>query len=774
MGEFTKNDTCEKGCDTLKPGVHAVADPPRPVERDNNSHSPAPHARGKRRRRKILLKLVHEVDPPAVGTVASSSPDTETVDAAGSVTFAGDTIDAPSSLGEAASTGEVKEPSPTPVVVLEELDVHEIVPKPRLRFAPLVRTHSYSDCLSVADSLCPSINTTASHGTHSTGRGKSKHNGSSSRSSSHRKPQTLPEIVTTSLWSDDAVAVLRGMKDARRLLAQDLRQQGADPRPSCDATPNADEEEEFPNKLEFLWLGGHLALLHAMRNHSTNSDVQIQGSRVLFKLLKDVSVYWAGLFGTLGAVRLLVRAMHRFPTDLAVHESCSRTMYRLLACFDNASAFCGTDGVGPHHRVDGVSALLLRVESFPKDGQTQVDVCNMVKKLGAWDEIRDTLVERGLVTVVPTRLTNKSGATGDDHSAVSTSKTSTTSATTASMSDDSEGSEGNSDSSNSSLDFTSVVGVGILSAVLEEEEQVDDDDDPVILSMGPAIRKLTHQWRSHWHRRRVTCAVPPNQDDVLTDERLVSLVEAFTTDLCDADSEVVECALEQIDILLRQRSARGSNYAQVLMETGSPLALVSLLRRHSQADAKVLRLGCQVLRTVLQLNGMHVLLSDLDAIPAVLEGLKSHPSDHRLLKAGFKALLALLKRSSSSSTSSSSSSRGQSPALRAFLQADGASVAVQAVYGVPNKAHVQVSACKLLHLCAKASSWHPPQDGLPAPSVPGRATVVSALESVLVRHGNQSKAGAAASKALRAFFQESPFHSPAVQALLEEHPLTKS
>jgi hypothetical protein len=516
----------------------------------------------------------------------------------------------------------------------------------------------------------------------------------------------LQHIVRLSLWSSLPIVVLDGLVRLIDLFGEES--QGA-----CDERDSEEEEEVGSHKVDFLFLGGPLAVLRAMRRHIDSVEIQVAGCFALIGLLGDhsVSQYWYTYLGCgLGAVKHLVAMLEEWYDSVPLQEVGYHLLLRLTCTSPiNAKEFC---------EVGGIDVVLKRVTQYPKSSHTKADVISLLKNLCQWEEARTVLVESGMVTC-------QSSSCYQDTSESTSVASAATASTLASASD-------------SIRRCGHPIDPATNDSVSDSSSHTAALEETVIFKPGPALHK---RGKSRAYRRCFVVELPSEEetaratDDVkvLQDPFSRTLLNAISVDLWQDDDYAVEMALEQMRVLSRMHSSRV--LSMLLMGIG-PLALIKLLERKSFTDTQccttVFQLTCHLIHTLAeQLDGFHLLFSDLNVVEVLVSSLRrvSEQGNHKLLKPGFDAVRELLKTSDSSPD-----------VVDPFVVAGGIDLLVQYMRSHPRKSSVQLSSCKLL---AYFSTTH--QRELI------KAGAMGALMAVFENHLDHPKALSAAKRVIQDF-----------------------
>jgi hypothetical protein len=506
----------------------------------------------------------------------------------------------------------------------------------------------------------------------------------------------MQHILRVSLWSSLPIVVFDGLI---RLL--DLFEN--------ERSPAVDDD-----KVEFLLLGGPLAVLRALRRHADSVEIQVAGCQVLSSMLHNqrASLFWITYLGCgLGAVTVVLATLKDWFDSVTVQEAGFQLLIRLVSFSpSNAKLFC---------EAGGIEVITRRVARYPKSSRTKSDVCWLLEKLCAWEEARVALLE--VEAVVFLYMPNLGGAS----ESTSSSKTSVTSLSSFASSGASDDILIFDDSSE-----PSVCSVHSLSEVL-------------MMAPGPAIRKAS---KSRAYRKGFAVDLPTpreiaqaaEQVQIFCEPAIRTLLKAVSTDLWNEADKTVEGTLEQVLALLLKLS--NPTLSTLLVGIG-PLALVKVVERATRHDSttstSIHHKALLLIQTLAsRLEGFRALFHDLDAIEGLVTSLQqaSLRSNPKLVRMGLLALRELLKRS------------GEDRNLVDRLAgAGGIDLLVQVMVEHSLNQSVQLHACKLLHLCANIKTLR------------GRmvkAGAMGALLAVIENHSDSAKALAAAKRVIQDFVQQ--------------------
>jgi hypothetical protein len=515
----------------------------------------------------------------------------------------------------------------------------------------------------------------------------------------------LQHIVRLSVWSSLPIVVLDGMVRLIRL----FEEESDGTRDTCGSGEEGEEEEVGSHKVDFLLMGGPLAVLRAMRKHMDTVEIQVAGCYALIGLLGDhsVSPYWYTYLGCgLGAIEHLVTTLREWHDSVPLQEAGYHLLLRLTCTSpSNAKEFCA---------VGGMDAVLKRVSQYPKSSHTKADVISLLKNLCLWEEARTALVDSGVVTC-------------PHDASESTSEASAATAPTLASACDSLRRRGLHPSDPAANDSLS-----------DNSSRSGLSDETMILKPGPALHKRS---KSRAYRRCFAVELPSEEetaqamDDVkvLHDQYSRALLKAISVDLWQDDDYAVELALEQVRVLSRMHSSRV--LSMLIMGIG-PLALIKLLERKSFTNAQscttVYQLTCHLIHTLAeQLDGFHLLFSDLNVVEVLVASLRrvSEQGNHKLLKQGFDAVRELVTKSGASRD-----------VMDPFVQSGGIDVLVRYMRDHPRKSSVQLSSCKLLAWFSKTHQRELIKAG-----------AMGALMAVFENHLDHPKALSAAKRVIQDF-----------------------
>lgn len=535
----------------------------------------------------------------------------------------------------------------------------------------------------------------------------------------------LPTLVTQALWSPEVRIVRSALRDLVYALTSKDEDEGGD-------------ADELDPRHEALLLGGHLSLIRVLQTHLQQpaaSDVAIQALQALLLMFENVNVYWLGVLGSMGAMEAVVSTMMVKAKDLTVQEQAYRLLVSLLGVKANAVAFL---------RLDGLAAVFRRLAAFPEDRDTNLDVCHVLKKLCEWEDTRSMLVASGAVSTLAKVIDRCSGNDG-------TSVTSATTLTTDSPSVDGMATVASSastiahDSAVQSSAYETMVALVAPERRGSHHRRHDrrvGNSSPSSLSKKASKlkRRSTTSSRSSSsgsRRHRHSCEtvleeeLQQERDAEDVPESPMQPYQEYSTmivrDLWSDCDEVVLAALKEIASTLDRCKI---TYGKAFIEVGGPLAVTKVMESRRCTDVQ--QAGCEILHTLVSLEGFPTILGEVGGVETLLERLRDG-SSLKLRKSALKALAKMLKGSNSNT--------------QRFIAAGGVPVMVRVMDLHYESSSFQEEACKVLKLCCRRSSDASHSKYRTAIMKSGGAT---AIARVLELHYSDAKALKAAKKAMKA------------------------
>lgn len=532
--------------------------------------------------------------------------------------------------------------------------------------------------------------------------------------------EALPTLVVHTLWNtESAQAVSAGLVDLIESLTED------------EANLEADELDP---RHEALLLGGHLTLIRVVQNYMQCSDVVMDALQALLIMFDNVNVYWLGVLGSMGAVEAVVSTLMVQANDLVVQEQAYKFLTSLLRHKGNAIKFL---------HLDGLSAMFRRLDAYPEDRETNLDVCRVIKALCVWEDTRTVLVSSGAVRTlagVIDRCSGSGGAAGSDY-------TSTTSATT-------------SHTAESPTSSITADGASVASSIYQDPDVQRSARDTMVALVGAEQTAPRRGSRRHHHRgdgvstasseksklskkkrsSKKSSSSSSRCESVPEDELLPAASEEYDPayaspqpyqsyetmmirDLWSDCDEVVLTALQEISDVLSQNEHM---YGKAFIEVGGPLAVTKVME--VRRSPEVQQAGCKILSTLVSLDGFPTILGEVGGVETLLERIRD-ASTSKLKKDAIKALGKMLKGS-------------PQPNTQRLVAAGGVAVLVHVMHENEESAGLQIEGCKVFKQVCGTDSAYPP--------MLIRSGVPSAVARVMELHSDDKKTLKAAKKAMKA------------------------
>jgi hypothetical protein len=526
--------------------------------------------------------------------------------------------------------------------------------------------------------------------------------------------EALPTLVTYTLWGPSAQVVSGALEDLLEALTEDEAALG---------------EDELDPRHEALLLGGHLALIRVIQTYMQHSNVVLDALQALLIMFENVNVYWLGVLGSMGAVEAVTSTLMVKSKDLIVQEQAYRLLVCLLRHKGNAERFL---------HLDGLAAMFRRLEAFPEDRETNLDVCRVIQALCVWEDTRSALVSSGAVRTLAGVIDRCSGgASGSDF----TSLTSATTIQTAESptSSHTPGADGHSAGGiyqdpvvQKSARDTMVALVGAEKSPRRHHHHHhhhDGDGGTLSSKKSKSSKKRGSSSKSKCEPVPEETMLPAATDDgaaFAAPEPYQSYETMMIRDLWSDCDEVVLAALEDISRILGRNKL---TYGKAFIEVGGPLAVTKVMEL--RRDPQVQQEGCNILSTLVSLDGFPTILGEVGGVETLLERIRDASTD-KLKKAAIKALSKMLKGS-------------PQPNTQRLVAAGGITVLVYVMRENEDSASLQVEACKVLRQVCHSDRAYP--------AVLIRSGVATAIARVLELHVDDKKTAKAGKKAMKALLE---------------------
>jgi hypothetical protein len=533
--------------------------------------------------------------------------------------------------------------------------------------------------------------------------------------------EALPTLVTHTLWNTESMqAVSAGLVDLIESLTED------------EANLEADELDP---RHEALLLGGHLTLIRVVQNYMQCSDVVMDAFQALLIMFDNVNVYWLGVLGSMGAMEAVVSTLMVKASDLVVQEQAYKFLTSLLRHKGNAIKFL---------HLDGLSAMFRRLDAYPEDRETNLDVCRVIKALCVWEDTRSVLVSSGAVRTLAGVIDRCSGSGGGGGGAGGSDYTSITSATT-------------SHTAESPTSSITADGASVASSIYQDPVVQRSARDTMVALVGAeqtsprrgsrrhkggdGVSTASSKKSKHSKKKRSSKKSSSSRcESVPEDELLPAASEDYDPayaspqpyqsyetmmirDLWSDCDEVVLTALQEISDVLSQNEHM---YGKAFIEVGGPLAVTKVMEM--RRSPQVQQAGCKILSTLVSLDGFPTILGEVGGVETLLERIRD-ASTSKLKKDAIKALGKMLKGS-------------PQPNTQRLVAAGGVAVLVHVMHENEESAHLQHEGCKVFKQVCGTDPAYPP--------MLIRSGVASAVARVLELHADDKKTLKAAKKAMKA------------------------
>jgi hypothetical protein len=528
--------------------------------------------------------------------------------------------------------------------------------------------------------------------------------------------EALPTLLTHTLWSPSVQVVSSALSDLIDALTED---------------ESALEEDELDPRHEALLLGGHLALIRVIQTYMQYSNVVLDALQALLIMFENVNVYWLGVLGNMGAVEAVVSTLMVKSKDLIVQEQAYRFLVGLLRHKGNASRFL---------QLDGLAAMFRRLEAFPEDRETNLDVCRVIQALCVWEDTRSVIVSSGAVRTLAGVIDRcNGGAGGNDFTSMTSATTiQTAESPTSSLTPGGDGVDGNASGIyqdpvvQKSARDTMVALVGAEKSPRrhhhrhKSSQHHSSDGGTVSSKKSKSSKKRASSSKSKCEPVPEETMLPVATDDgaaFAAPEPYESYETMMIRDLWSDCDEVVLAALKDISRVLGKGKL---TYGKAFIEVGGPLAVTKVVEM--RRDPQVQQEGCNILSTLVSLDGFPTILGEVGGVETLLERIRDASTD-KLKNAAIKALSKMLKGS-------------PQPNTQRLVAAGGISVLVYVMRENEDSASLQIEACKVLRQVCHSDPAYP--------VALIRSGVATAIARVLEVHVDDKKTVKAGKKAMKA------------------------
>lgn len=175
----------------------------------------------------------------------------------------------------------------------------------------------------------------------------------------------ISQIVYHRLWKESAIDIKNALIELRNLCRSD--------------------EHRDANIAALYDVGGHVAMMGAMRKWYAHADLQAEGCRALHSAALRASDDFALAAVRCGALETILLAMENFPDDSDVQDRACGALYALTATSNkDASVKLAT-------QLKGVPIVLQAMKAFPGSVCLQQRACFALCSLARWEELRGDL-----------------------------------------------------------------------------------------------------------------------------------------------------------------------------------------------------------------------------------------------------------------------------------------------------------------------------------------------------------------------------------------------
>jgi hypothetical protein len=174
--------------------------------------------------------------------------------------------------------------------------------------------------------------------------------------------------LVSNLWSEDRSVVKKALKGLTDLF--------------CNET----HAFKAKNEREMRRLGGHMAVVHAVKNYVDDALIQEQGIRALCNLTAGPTLAQE-LVGDVGGVEVIVAGIKRHPEVARIqHLGCVAIGHLTFQTERNAERF---------EESDGIAAVIAAMKAHPENGDVQHESCYVLLRMCEWMEHGRLIIAAG-------------------------------------------------------------------------------------------------------------------------------------------------------------------------------------------------------------------------------------------------------------------------------------------------------------------------------------------------------------------------------------------
>jgi hypothetical protein len=155
----------------------------------------------------------------------------------------------------------------------------------------------------------------------------------------------------------------------------------------CDDLLRHDETvlSQQANEREIRRLGGHMAVVHAVKKHVDHGPIQREGIRALCNFTR--SPLSRVLVGDVGGVKVILAGMRRHPKNETIQAlGCGAIANLLIGTKRNAERF---------EESDGIAAVIAAMKAHAEDEDVQYNSCYALLRMCEWAEYRPLIIAAG-------------------------------------------------------------------------------------------------------------------------------------------------------------------------------------------------------------------------------------------------------------------------------------------------------------------------------------------------------------------------------------------
>lgn len=418
----------------------------------------------------------------------------------------------------------------------------------------------------------------------------------------------MHRILSTNLWSSSEKKVFKGLKALTKL---------------CD-------DKTSDSRYELALLGGHLAVLASMQAFPTSAKVQLQGLKLLLRLVHSFNAHWIDVLGSMGAIAVVVKALQSTSSTPeedapALQSRAIRLLARLLSSESNADRFLR----------DGLPLLQEQQVQLCIEGKKgQAQMRRLWHQLAKWEDVQMPGPAKKAVRPIKSKWVDPA----EHDAACGGGGSSSFSTLTTVCESDSE--RDDSHHSDDRVPCSPTLQTGRGSIPRSPERRVTFAPSPTVVpqyNLCDSISEMSQSSSSDASLDHQDQEPGVGWDDHHDDDETFVREVTFGLAVSDDPNE----ALRRIRDALKESRER---FGRKFLEVGGPWALGRALSQHV-SDKNVQLRGYDVVHQLVKLGGVAELLGEAQLIPAVLGGLKAHHFSETVREDACYALLDLVLRS---------------------------------------------------------------------------------------------------------------------------------